>query len=99
MQISKEPEKDRAQYNLQTDVDSKHSLIVNYEVSWDVVDIDHLSKITIIAKETLKTEKKVFANAGYYDSLDIKRSQDNEIISYAPILAQKISKKKNVHLL
>lgn len=55
--------------------------------------------MAIAAKETLEAEKiKACADAGYYDSLDIKKWQDNEVIPYVPIPAQKVSKKKNVPL-
>jgi len=84
-------------YSIHTAVDSKHSLIVEYEVSQDAADNDHLSTTAIAAKETLKVKRiKVCADAGYYDSLDIKKCEDNEITTYVPIPKPKISKKVNV---
>lgn len=84
-------------YSLHTAVDSKHSLIVDYEVSRDAADNDHLSTTAIAAKETLEVKEiKVCADAGYYDSLDIKKCEDNGITPYVPIPKPKISKKVNV---
>lgn len=84
-------------YSLQTAVDSKHSLIVDYELTQDAADNDHLSTMAILAKETLEVDElKVCADAGYYDSIDIKKCQDKQITTYLPIPEQKVSKKTNV---
>jgi transposase len=84
-------------YTIHTAVDSKHSLIVNYEVSQDAADNDHLSTTAIEAKERLGVEKiKVCADAGYYDSVDIKKCEDNEITAYVPIPKPRVSKIVNV---
>lgn len=84
-------------YSVHTAVDSKHSLIVDYEVSQDAADNDHLSTMAIAAKETLEVEKiNACADAGYYDSIDIKNCEDNGVTPYVPIPEQKVSKKTNV---
>lgn len=84
-------------YSVHTAVDSKHSLIVDYEVSQDAADNDHLSTMAIAAKEALESEEiKACADAGYYDSIDIKKCEDNDVTPYVPIPAQKVSKKTNV---
>ena len=84
-------------YSVHTAVDSKHSLIVDYEVTQDAADNDHLSTMAIAAKETLEVEKiNACADAGYYDSIDIKNCEDNGVTPYVPIPEQKVSKKTNV---
>lgn len=84
-------------YNIHTAVDSKHSLIVDYQISQNAADNDHLSTMAISAKETLGAEKiNACADAGYYDSIDIKKCEDNSVIPYVPIPEQKVSKKTNV---
>jgi len=84
-------------YNIHTAVDSKHSLIVDYEVSQNAADNDHLSTMAISAKEALEAEEiNACADAGYYDSIDIKKCEDNSITPYVPIPEQKVSKKTNV---
>lgn len=84
-------------YSVHTAVDCKHSLIVDYEVSQDAADNDHLSKMTITAREVLEVEEiKACADGGYYDSTDIKKCEDNGVIPYVPIPAQKVSKKTNI---
>jgi transposase len=84
-------------YNVHTAVDSKHSMIVDYEVSQNAADNDYLSIMAIAAKETLEVEKiNACADAGYFDSIDIKKCEDNKVRPYVPIPAQKVSKKINV---
>jgi transposase len=84
-------------YSVHTAVDSKHSLIACYEVSQDAADNDHLSTMAIEAKEILEAEKiSACADAGYYDSVDIKKCEDNSVTPYVPIPEQKVSKKTNV---
>jgi hypothetical protein len=84
-------------YNVHTAVDSKHSLIVDYEVSQNAADNNQLSTMAIAAKETLEAEKiNVCADAGYYDSIDLKKCEDNKVTAYVPIPAQNVSKKTNI---
>lgn len=84
-------------YSIHNAVDSKHSLIVDYEVTQDAADNDHLSTMAIAAKEALEVEEiKVCSDAGYYDSVDLKKCEDEGITTYVPIPEQKVSKKTNV---
>ena len=84
-------------YSAHTSVGSKHSLIACYEVSQDAADSDHLSTLAIAAKEILEAEEiNACADAGYYDSIDIKKCEDNSVTPYVPIPKEKVSKKTNV---
>lgn len=84
-------------YSLHTSVDSKHSLILDYELSQEAVDNNHLSKMAISAKEILEVDElKLCADAGYYNGIDVKKCQDNQITAYVPIPEQKVPKETNV---
>lgn len=84
-------------YSVHNAVDSKHSLIVDYEVTQDAADNNHLSTMAISAKEALEVEEiKVCSDAGYYDSIDLKKCEDEGITTHVPIPTQKVSKKTNV---
>lgn len=84
-------------YALQTAVDAKHSLIVDYELTQDAADNNHLSPVAAAAKEMLGVETlTVCADAGYYDTVDLKACDDQQIITYVPMPEPKISKKTNV---
>lgn len=81
-------------YSIHNAVDSKHSLIVDYEVTQDAADNNHLSTMAISAKEALGVEViKVCSDAGYYDSVDLKKCEDEGITTYVPIPEQKVSPK------
>jgi transposase len=84
-------------YKMQTAVDSKHSMIIDYEMTHDAADNNHLSEIAIKAKEALGVaELTVMADAGYFDGIDIKKCEDNNVITYVPIPKPKVSSKTNV---
>lgn len=84
-------------YSQQTAVDAKHSLIVDYELTQDAADNNHLAPLAVAAKDMLGVETlSVCADAGYYDSVDLKSCEDNSITTYVPVPKQKISKKTNV---
>jgi transposase len=84
-------------YSMQTAVDAKHSLIVDYELTQDAADNNHLANLASTAKETLGVETlNACADAGYYDSVDLKSCEDNGITTYVPVPKQKVSKKTNV---
>lgn len=84
-------------YRMQASVDSKHSLIVDYEITSDASDNNHFATMALAAKEMLGVEKiSVCSDAGYYDTVDLKNCEDNNILSYIPIPAQKVPKKTNV---
>jgi transposase len=81
-------------YSMQTAVDAKHSLIVHYELSQDAADNNHLASLATSAKQVLDVKTlTACADAGYYDTVDLKTCDDNGIATYVPIPKQKISKK------
>lgn len=83
-------------YSVQTAVDAQHSLVVDYELTQDAADNNHLSVIAQQAKTMLnKEELTVCADAGYYDTVDLKTCEDHKITAYVPIPQQKVSKKTN----
>lgn len=82
---------------MQTAVDDKYSLIVDYELTNDAADNNHLSTMASAAKTTLGVEHlDICADAGYYDTVDLKICEDNQITTYVPVPQPKISKKTNV---
>lgn len=84
-------------YRMQASVDSKHSLIVDYEITNDASDNNHLATMALAAKSMLGVESlSICSDAGYYDTIDLKSCEDNNILSYVPIPAQKVPKKTNV---
>jgi transposase len=84
-------------YTMQAAVDAKHSLIIDYELTQDAADNNHLSCVAVAAKETLGVETlAVCADAGYYDTVDLKTCDDHGITTYVSIPAPKIPKHTNV---
>ena len=70
-------------YNVQVAVDSKHSLIVEQEVTNAVTDQDQLSGIALAAKETLDVDSlEVVADRGYYHGAQVKACEDKGITCY-----------------
>jgi transposase len=73
-------------YNLQTAVDSKNHLIVNYLVSNEASDLNQLSSMAIGAKETLGVEQiDCFSDKGYFDFMQIKQCVDNRVTPYVAV--------------
>lgn len=84
-------------YAMQAAVDAKHSLIIDYELTQDAADNNHLSPVATAAKEMLGVETLVVcADAGYYDTVDLKTCEDHGITTYVPVPAPKIPKHTNV---
>jgi len=84
-------------YSVHNSADSKHCLISDFAVTQDAADNNHLSEVSVMAKETLEKETiKVCADAGYYDSDEIKKCEDASITTYLPTPKQRVSKKTNV---
>jgi transposase len=84
-------------YTMQAAVDAKHSLIVDYELTQDAADNNHLSSVAQGAKQMLDVDTlTVCADAGYYDTVDLKACEDTAITTYVPIPAPKIPKDTNV---
>jgi transposase len=72
-------------YNVQIATDSKHKLIVDYEVSNDEIDQQQLSAMAIKARDILSTEKiTAVADAGYWERNNIKTCHEQKIECYVP---------------
>jgi transposase len=72
-------------YNVQTVVDSKHKLIVDFEVSTCPDDKGALPMMTERAKEIMGVDEiSVAADKGYYDGDDIAECEKNGTTCYIP---------------
>ena len=81
-------------YAVQTAVDAKHSLIIDYDLTQDAADSNHLASVAVAAKQMLDVQTlTVCADAGYYDTVDLKACSDQSITAYVPVPNPKISKK------
>jgi transposase len=73
-----------AGYNVQSVVDDKHKLIVASQVI-NSSDAGHLHAMAKAAKEVLEAKSlQVLADAGYYNSADLKACEDDGIEAYVP---------------
>ena len=73
-----------AGYNVQSAVDDKHKLIIASEVV-NRSDAGHLHAMAKAAKEVLEAETlQILADAGYYNSEDLKACEDDGIEAYLP---------------
>jgi transposase len=74
-----------AGYNVQSVVDDKHKLIIASEVV-NRSDAGHLHAMAKAAKEVLEVKSlQVLADAGYYNSADLKACEDDGIEAYVPL--------------
>jgi transposase len=74
-----------AGYNVQSVVDDKHKLIIASEVV-NRSDAGHLHAMAKAAKEVLEAKSlQVLADAGYYNSADLKACEDDDIEAYVPL--------------
>jgi len=72
-------------YNVQTAVDSKHKLIVHHEVTNLSDDHEHLVPMAVAAKQTLGVETvELVADKGYYSGEEVKKCEDQGIVTYIP---------------
>jgi transposase len=72
-------------YNVQTAVDSRHRLIVHHEVSNAHTDEGCLVGMATTAKKVLEVETlEVVADKGYYAGEEIKRCEEQGIVTYIP---------------
>lgn len=100
-------------YNVQTVVDSKHSLIADCDVTNDPHDYGQLSEMGKKAKKIFKVKRiKVLADKGYYCTDDLKECEKARILAYVakPVVANstgerefysdkfKYDKKENVYI-
>jgi transposase len=84
-------------FRMQTAVDEKHSMIIDFEMTEKSADNNHLLEMSKKAKKALGVEElTVVADAGYFDSIEIKECEDNKITTYVPIPKQKVSSKTKV---
>jgi transposase len=74
-----------AGYNVQSVVDDKHMLIVESEVV-NRSDAGQLHGMAKAAKDGLEVKSlQVLADAGYYNSWDLKACEDDSITAYVPL--------------
>ena len=75
-------------YNVQTVVDEKHKIIVDFDVTTCPDDKGALVAMTESAKEIMGVEEiNVAADKGYYDGEDIKKCEQNGTACYIPKIA------------
>lgn len=73
-------------YNMQAAVDSKHKLIVAFEVTNACADQGQLGEIAKQAKQALGVEQlAVIGDGGYFEGTTIKECEDAGITTYVPI--------------
>lgn len=73
-------------YNLQTAVDSKHKLIIDYEVTNAIADQGLLAQIATKAKEALGVAGLVvIGDGGYFEGTTIKECEETGITTYIPV--------------
>ena len=72
-------------YNVQIVVDQKNKLLVEHEVTNEVIDLGQLSPMAKKAKETLGVETlEVVADRGYYNGEEVKACAQSGITTYVP---------------
>ena len=70
-------------YNVQTAVDEKNKLIIDYEVTNEACDINQLGNMAIKAQKTLGKENiDILADKGYFNTTDIKKCIDAGMSPY-----------------
>jgi hypothetical protein len=82
-------------YNVESAVDSKNHLVVDYETTNSSNDRNELAKMAEAAKETLEVEElDVTADKGFYDGKELKECEENGITTYVPIPEETMPNKK-----
>ncbi len=72
-------------YNVQTTVDSKHHIIVDYDVTNVASDMNQLYPMAKSTKDILKADSiEVVADLGYSDSMQINECASDGIIPFIP---------------
>ncbi len=72
-------------YNVQIATDSKHKLIVDFEVTNDTNDQNQFSHMAIKAKNTLQVSQlEAVGDMGYYAATEVKKCVDENITCYIP---------------
>ena len=76
-------------YNVQSVVDEKHKLIVDFDVSACPDDKGALPKMTESAKEIMGVDEiSAVADKGYYDGEDIEKCEKNGTTCYVPKVSE-----------
>jgi transposase len=76
-------------YNVQIAVDSKHCLIVDFEVTNDKTDQNQLANMAFKAKKSLQADSlNVVADSGYYCSEEIKTCEEAGMQVYVEAVAK-----------
>jgi transposase len=84
-------------YNVQTTVDAKNNLILDYEVTNEGNDKNQLNEMAIRAKDILEVESlEVLADKGYYNPEEIRKCTENNTIPFIPEPKPKQFKEGNV---
>ncbi|MBU3967261.1 MAG: IS1182 family transposase [Euryarchaeota archaeon] len=84
-------------YNVQTTVDAKNNLILDYEVTNEGNDKNQLNEMATRAKDILEVESlEVLADKGYYNPEEIRKCTENNIIPIIPEPKPKQFKEGNV---
>lgn len=85
-------------YNVQISVDAKHKLIVDHEVTNECNDMNQLNSMAVRAKAVLEVDSlEVVADAGYYNSQEIKDCTDQDIVPYIPQTNSSTNKKVGLY--
>ena len=75
-------------YNIQTSVDAKQHLIVDYDVINNSTDHHQLTKNALAAKQTLGVDElDVLSDKGFYVEKDVADCEDNGLTVFMPIPA------------
>ena len=73
-------------YNLQTVVDSKHKLIVDFDITQNAADQGNLNSMSqkskIVFEKDEKDELEVLADKGFYQAEDLRKCEENNTITY-----------------
>lgn len=85
-------------FNVQTAVDSKHSLIADQDVTNAVTDIEQLSRMAKGAQDALGVETlAVVADAGYCNAKEIKYCERYGIDAYTPRIPTSVNRKRGLY--
>jgi transposase len=84
-------------YNIESAVDSKHHLIVDYDATNNSDDHNQLARMAERAKKALDVSRlSVTADKGFYDGKELEECERNQIATYVPIPQESVSKSYGV---
>ena len=85
-------------YNVQIAVDDKHKLIVAYDATNSMNDLNELSNIAMQAKEILGSEElEALTDMGYFNGPEIKKCHDEKITCTMPRPKRSNNKKRGLY--